>query len=180
MITAQAIGILAMMANILSFQFKRKRNIIFAQLIGSALFAANMLLLGAMMGCILNILGIIRGIVYINKDKLRVPIQAVNILFILFYVLSYVLVFTVLGKAHTVLNLVVEILPIIGMSAMTLGLAGRNARTIRIVCFINSPCWLIYNLICFSIGGILCEIFSIISAISAYLRLDLKHKNIEG
>lgn len=174
---AQLVGLLAMGANILAFQFKSKRNIIFSQLVGSALFAVNMFMLHAILGGILNIVGIIRAIVYINKDKLKVSIKVVNIFFILLYIFSYILVFTVFGKEPSPLNFVIEILPIVGMSAMTLGLSGTNARTIRIVGFINSPCWLIYGFVNFSIGGILCEVFSIASATWAYLRLDLKDKN---
>ena len=57
---------------------------------------------------------------------------------------------------------------------MTVGFSGRSARTIRLCGWINSPCWLIYNCVNASIGGILCEAISLVSAISAYVRLDAK------
>jgi len=173
MIVAQILGILAMAANIIAFQFKQKKHVLLCQLAGSVLFAFNMFMLDALMGGILNIVGIARALVYMKKDRLRMPVKWVNALFILLYSSSYILVFAVFGKAPTWQNLIVEFLPIIGMSVMTIGLSGSNARAIRICGFINSPCWLVYNYINFSIGGILCEVFSIVSAVSAFLRLDV-------
>ena len=171
---AQSVGLLAMAANILAFQFKSRRNIILCQLMGSVFFAINMFMLDALMGGILNIVGIARALVYLKKDQIKIPIRWVTALFLIAYSASYVLVFTVFAKEATPQNLIVEVLPIIGMSAMTIGLSGTNAKRIRICGFVNSPCWLTYNSINFSIGGILCEVFSIISVILAYLRLDTK------
>ena len=69
-LTAQIIGIFAMVANVAAYQFKNKRNVILCQLAGSALFAVNMFMLDALMGGLLNVVGIVRAIVYINKDRL--------------------------------------------------------------------------------------------------------------
>ena len=173
-IIAQIFGILGMGMNVLSYQCKEKKALITVQLFGSLFFAINMFMLDALMGGILNIVGIARALVYLKKDQIKIPIRWVTALFLIAYSASYVLVFTVFAKEATPQNLIVEVLPIIGMSAMTIGLSGTNAKRIRICGFVNSPCWLTYNSINFSIGGILCEVFSIISVILAYLRLDTK------
>jgi hypothetical protein len=60
------------------------------------------------------------------------------------------------------------------MGAMTIGLSMKDARAIRICGFVNSPCWLIYNCLVFSLGGILSEVLGLVSVISAYIRMDLK------
>lgn len=173
-IFAQQIGILAMSANVVSYQFKSKRTILAFQLLGSTLFAVNMFLLDAIMGGILNIVGILRAIVYMQKERFGSNVKLINSGFMLIYALSYVAVFMVLKKEPSLVNLAIELLPIIGMSVMTVGFSGTNAKTIRICGFINSPCWLIYNCVNFSIGGILCEIIGLFSAIFAYFRLDKK------
>ena len=174
-LTAQIIGIFAMAANVAAYQFKNKRNVILCQLAGSALFAVNMFMLDALMGGLLNVVGIVRAIVYINKDRLKIPVKLVNGIFMALYLASYILVFAVFGKEPTSFNLLIEILPLIGMGVMTVGLSMKDSKAIRVCGFINSPCWLIYNSLVFSLGGILCEVFGIVSAISAYIRLDMKN-----
>ena len=173
-LAAQIIGIFAMAANIIAYQFENRRNIILCQLAGSVLFSVNMFMLDALMGGFLNIVGIVRAIVYFHKDRLKIPLKLVNGIFMVLYLASYVLVFAVFGKQPTLFNLLVELLPLIGMGAMTVGLSMKGSKPIRICGFINSPCWLIYNCLVFSLGGILCEVFGIVSIVSAYLRIDLK------
>ncbi len=173
-LTAQIIGIFAMAANVAAYQFKNRRNVILCQLTGSVLFAVNMFMLDALMGGLLNVVGIARAIVYINKDRLKIPVKLVNGIFMALYVALYALVFAVFGKEPTLFNLLIEILPLIGMGAMTVGLSMKDSKAIRVCGFINSPCWLIYNSLVFSLGGILCELFGIVSIISSHIRIDIK------
>jgi hypothetical protein len=44
---------------------------------------------------------------------------------------------------------------------------------VRAVSFLSSPCWLVYNIINFSIPGILTEVFAMCSIIVGILRIDL-------
>ncbi len=175
-ITAQVIGILGMIANIISYQFKSKKNLLLCQFAGSALFAVNMFMLNAVMGGILNILGVVRALVYMKKDSIRIPVWILNTLFLCAYTASYVLLFTVLKADPTVKNFILELMPVIGMSIMTLALSGDNSKTVRLVGIANSSCWLTYNCFNFTIGGILCEAFSLVSIISAVIRIDIKRK----
>lgn len=173
-VAAQCMGILAMAANISSYQFKDKRYILLMQLIGSALFAVNMFLLGAFMGGILNVIGIVRASAYMAAERFPKSKRVLNWLFMVLYCISYLLVFTLFDKEPTAVNLLVELFPLIGMAAMTVGFSKTDSRAIRICGLINSPSWLIYNSINFSIGGILCEAISLVSIITAAMRLDKK------
>ena len=175
----QAIGIVAMAINISAFQFKNKRTLLLLICVGSALFSVNMFMLGAMTGGLMNMLGVARSLVYMYKDKLPIRIKWVNAMFILAYLISYVLSFTVFGTEPTVKNFILELLPIIAMSAMTIAFAGNNAKTIRLAGFINSPCWLVYNIFNNAIGGILCEVFALVSITSALIRIDILGKKKE-
>lgn len=174
-LAAQIIGIFAMVANVSAYQFKSRRNVILCQLAGCLLFALNMFMLGALMGGILNIVGIVRALVFLKKERIKLPIKLVNGIFMLVYIASYVLIFTVFGKEPSLKNLLLEIVPLIGTGAMTIGLSMNDARSIRVCGFINSPCWLIYNTLNYSLGGILCEVFGLVSIISAYIRYDAKN-----
>ena len=172
----QAIGIVAMVLNASAYQFKSKRNILLCMFAGSALFAVNMFMLGAIMGGIMNVLGVVRSIAYMKKDSLPFPVKVLNGMFIGAYMVSYVLSFTLIGTEPTARNLILELLPVIGMSVMTLAFSGNNSRIIRRAGLINSPSWLVYNIFNMAIGGILCEMFGIASIISSIIRFDILGK----
>lgn len=173
MIIAQGFGIAGMTFNILSYQMKKQRNVILMQMFGGLLFAINMFMISAFIGGILNVVAVIRAIVFANKQRIR-NIKLCTVMFIVSYALSYILVFTVFGKAINTANLITELLPIIGMTALSIGFAKNNASDIRKYGLISSPSWLIYNCINLSIGGIICETMSLISILTAYLRYDKK------
>ena len=176
----QAIGIVAMATNISAYQFKSKRGLLLCLCMGSALFSVNLFLLGAVTGAIMNVLSVVRSLVYVKMDKLPISIKWVNIMFIAAYLISYVLSFTVFGIEPTVNNFILELLPIIAMSAMTFAFADNNAKIIRLAGFISSPCWLVYNIFNNAIGGMLCEIITLVSIISALIRIDILGNKREG
>ena len=176
-IITQIIGIFAMTFNILSYQQKTQRRILAWQLIASALFTINFFMLGAYVGAMLNAVGIIRSIVFLYKNKLHTDHPLWLAGFALVYILSYVLTFTVFGKEFTPANAILEILPVIGMTLTTFGFRYKEAKTSRLIGFVNSPLWLIYNLLVSrSIGAICCDSFSLLSVIVGYFRLDKKKK----
>lgn len=171
-ITAQIVGLFAMASNILSYQQKTRERAIAFQLCGGGLFAVNFLLLGATTGAILNMLAVIRAIVFLNREKFHAnhPLWLAG--FIAAYFASYGITFTLLDKAPTFANLIVELLPVIGMTATTLSFRLTDAKAIRRYGLISSPSWLIYNICCFSIGAIICEVLSLFSIVIGMIRLD--------
>lgn len=168
-IIAQIFGIAGMTLNAVSYQGKSQRAIILFQFFGGAFFVVNMFLLNAYMGALLNVIGVVRAAVYANKEKLR-NIRLCAGLFIGAFVLSYVAVFTLFGKEFTAVNALVELLPLLAMTAMTVAFSLPSAQTVRGFALFSSPCWLIYNCVNLSVGGILCESFSIVSAVTAMIR----------
>ena len=175
-ILAQIIGIIAMIFNILSYQGKKQSTIIAMQLIGGALFACNYLMLGALVGGLLNIIGVIRAIVFLNKEKLKADNILWLIGFIASYIAVYVLNFTLFGKELTLYNLFIEILPVIGMTALNIGYRLKDASGVRKCALVSSPSWLIYNVASFAIGAIICEIITLVSIFIGMLRYDIKKK----
>lgn len=175
-IIAQIIGIFAMIFNLLSYQQKTRKGAIVFQLFGTTLFTINFLMLGAMVGGLLNLVGAIRAIIFINKEKLHADHIAWQIGFVLVYFASYILTFTAFDKEPTVFNFIIEFLPIIGMIATTISYRFTDAKSIRRFGLISSPSWLIYNIANFSVGAILCEVLSLGSIIIGIIRLDRKTK----
>ena len=174
-IIAQAFGIAGMTLNAISYQAKKQRTIILLQFFGGAFFVINMYMLNAYMGALLNAIGVVRAAVYANKDKIR-NLKLCSGLFIAAFLLSYVAVFTVFNKELTLLNILVELLPLAAMTTMTIAFSLPSAQTVRRFALFASPCWLIYNIVNLSIGGILCESFSILSAITALVRTNAAEK----
>ena len=173
-IIAQGIGILAMIFNILSYQGKKQQTVIALQLCGGALFAVNFLMIGATVGGILNIIAVIRAVLFLFKDKLKANSIFWLIGFILSYIAVYVLTFTVFGTEPTPWYLIREILPVIGMTALSVGFRLKDAAGIRKCGLVSSPAWLIYNIAVGSWGAIVCETLTLISIFIGMFRHDKK------
>ena len=173
-IAAQVISILAMAMNILSYQNKKQKSILIFQMVGGTLFAVSFFMLGGITGAMLNVIGIIRAIIFLNKERLRADRPIWLVIFSLVFLGSYALSFTVFGKEITAYNLAVELLPVIGMVITTASFQKKDAKSVRVFGLINSPFWLTYNIINLSIGAICCEIISSLSIIIGYVRFDMK------
>ncbi|MBO7187629.1 MAG: YgjV family protein [Clostridia bacterium] len=175
-IIAQSFGIVAMIFIVFSFQQRKRNMAILLQLIGGALFCVNYTMLGAIVGGLLNFIAVIRGLVFLNKEKLKADSPIWLIIFISLFLTSYVLSFCVFDKAPTTKNFIFEILPVIGMIASTLSFRKDDAKSIRRYGFISSPCWLTYNIVNFSIGAIITEVLNLISIVIGTIRFDIKKK----
>lgn len=173
-IIAQGIGILAMVFNILSYQGKKQKTVIALQLIGGALFAVNFWMIGAKIGGILNVIAVIRAVLFLFKDKVKADSIFWLIGFILSYITVYVLTFTVFGTELTPWHLVRELLPVVGMTALSVGFRLKDAAGIRKCGLISSPAWLIYNIAVGSWGAIVCESLTLISIVVGMFRHDKK------
>jgi hypothetical protein len=126
---------------------------------------------------LLNAVAVIRAIVFLNKEKLKADHPAWLAGFVAVYLICYGLTFTVFGTEATVRNLVLEFLPVLGMTATTISFRLTDAKSIRRYGLISSPSWLIYNVANFAIGAIICEVLSLGSIFIGMLRLDRKKKN---
>ena len=65
---AQIFGLCGMTMNVLSYQRKEQREIIFMQLIGSLFFAVNFFMIGAFVGALLNVVGMLRAVAYWQRE----------------------------------------------------------------------------------------------------------------
>lgn len=173
-VIAQAVGIVAMGFNIFSFQQKKASHVIAFQLFGALFFAVSYFMLGAYIGAILNIVGVARALLFLKRERFHTDNIPWLVFFCSLYAVSYVLNFTVLGQEMNIRNMVVELLPVIGMVSTNLAFRYNSAKMIRRFGLVSSCTWLIYNILAMAIGAILCEVFSIVSIFIAMVRLDRK------
>ena len=176
-IIAQIVGIFAMLFNILSYQCKQQKTVIAMQLVGGFLFAVNFLMLGALVGGILNVIAVLRAVLFLFKDKLKADRLPWLFGFVASYIAVYILNFTAFGKEPILFNFVIELLPVIGMTALNIGFRLKRAADVRRCGLVSSPAWLIYNIVAGSWGAIACEIMTLISIFVGMLRHDKAKHN---
>ena len=175
-ILGQTLSIIAMAIAILSYQAKKQKIFTSIQLISTTLFAVSFLLLGATTGAMLNFIAAVRALIYVNKHKLHADRPIWLIGFIALYIGAYVMTFAAFGKPLTVINFIVEILPVIGMVASHLALYINSDKAVRRFSLVSSPVWLVYNIVSVSVGAIICESISIVSIIIGMFRHDIEKK----
>lgn len=155
----QSIGIIAMVAIILSFQCKSNRRLIVTIGIGALLFAVSYFLLGQHSAAVFNIISVICSIVCL-KDNFKNPLVFGSIV-VLYLVAT---LFTYTGWW----SLVLMMAQVAGSYSMMF----RNGKFIRNMrFFFVSPVWLVNNTVmCFTIGGIVCEIITMLSVVVSFVR----------
>lgn len=173
-ILAQIFGLVGMVFNLLAFQQKSHRGVVLCQLFAASSFCVNYFMLGALVGGLLNLFGILRAIVFFFKEKTRADHVGWLIFFTAVFVASYPLVFLVFGTPPVLRNLIVELLPVLAMILITVSLRMGSAKAVRRLGLFSSPLWLTYNAFSGSIGAIISEVLNLISIIVGILRFDTK------
>lgn len=173
---AQGFGIIGMICNIIVFQQKSHKRVLAWQFFAASFFALNYLLLGAVVGGILNIVGALRAVVFYYKEKTHANDASWLIIFILAFFISYPLSFVAFGTPMTLKSFIIEILPVGAMIIATISLRLGSARAVRALGLFSSPMWLTYNLFSGSIGAVASEILNLISIIIGIIRLDISKK----
>jgi hypothetical protein len=157
-IIAQTISVIAMAVSIFALQFKTNRSLYICRGASGLLFAISYFMLGIYTAGALNLINLIRSAFLINK---RTQSKIFMIISILMYWTATA--FTFAGY----LSLII----VISQTFETVVLWGRNGKHIRVyqVC-VASPAWLYHNIVRFSLGGILAEVFLMISTFVSFFR----------
>ena len=165
-ILAQLLSIGGMVINIVSMQFRKTRDVFAMLLIGAFFFTASYVLLGSLASAVLNVFSIVRSVVLLVDKRERHPAQLV--------VMTSVL--AVCAGVGLYLDGPVALLPTVAQIGMSVGMWLRNGAKLRLMQIsVSSPLWLINNVIVFSIGGILCELFVIGSTLISIRRFGWKY-----
>ena len=180
-VLGQCIGLVAMCVAIGSFQMRTQKNILRMQVISDCLFTVHFLLLGAISGGVLNAIGIVRSLIFTQRNEKKWAASEVWVyVFLVLILCTYPMAFLVFHKEATTANLILEILPVLGMVATTFSFHMEKASMVRAFSTISSPLWLTYNVFNHSVGGILTEVFALLSILIGILRLDIHRKPKEN
>lgn len=164
-ILIQVIGFAGTILFFLSFQCKSNKNLFRVQFLSYLCYTVHLLLLGAVTGGISYILNTVRSFCLGSKHAVLKEKWVCCIICVLQVAALF---FTWDGWW--------SILPIAANIASTIGGYTYNARKIRVVgMFINSPLWIVYNVIVGSWAGILDEIASEASMIVSIYRYGWKN-----
>ena len=159
-IIGQILSVIGVIIGFISFQMKTDKEVLTLQTVVTVLFTAHYILLGAYDAAILNAVGIIRNFVYHNKDK---KFYSPKIFPVLFAIIMVILgLFSWENWS--------SILVIIGLAINTVFLSCNNPQTLRKSILVSSPMVLLYNILKFSIGGMIYESVVIVSSIIGIFR----------
>jgi len=161
-ILAQILSIIGMIGTILSLQIKKTSHYCAATCCTCTLFAVSYFLLGSPTSAIINIVCALRGILASNRRTKRD--------FVFVAVCTLIAVATALTYTG-VLSILVCAAELVGTYAMWFA-SEIGIRKFRI--FFQSPLWLINNIIVFTIGGIITEVFAMVSATVFWIRTARK------
>ena len=164
---ALLIGFAAMATVFLSFQIKDPRGTLWVMAAATGLFSIHFGLLGAITGCILNALNVLRNIVILYTDPKKLSGKLAMHTFAWLYVAAPILFsfFPALsiGIADYILGVVMMICAYLFWT--------RRENVIRIgQFFLVSPGWLCYNLLLHSIPGVITECLNLSSVVVYYIR----------
>ena len=160
---AQAIGIIAAAISICSFQFKDNKILFAMRAASSVLFVVNYFLIGAMTAAILNAINIACMLLMLYGERHRhiaIPIG-----------LSAAYIIAVCFTYEGILSLLL----LVAQLACVISLWSADGLKIRLAqFFIASPIWLANNIIVFTIGGIITEVFVLVSVVVSIVRFGFK------
>lgn len=164
-IIAQAFGILGLIFNVMSFQAKRNKMLFVCQALGGISFAINFILIGDLASCLFNVMNLVRGIIFIRSRKRVAEIALVEALYVACFTFSVIQIW---GNWF---DIFLSLLTFLALVTLSFVMWKGNPRHIRYTQFcISSPAWIVNNIFHFTLGGLLCEIFTMCSVIISFIR----------
>jgi hypothetical protein len=162
-ILTQAIGYVGLVFSVIAFQCKKHKNVMRAKTANEMFFALQYFLLGAYTGVAMNLVGSLRNMIFakqVEKGKSTLPMRVVfSAAFIVFGILTW----------QSPMSLAVMLAKVVSTFAYGM----KNTRAIRFLTLPTSACWLVYNYLSSSSAGVLCETFTLLSIITAIIRIEL-------
>ena len=165
LIISQIIGLAAVGLYLLSYQLKKRKQIVWVTCISNALYVTQYLLLGAFSGAVMDFMSTVSSFFAAKKNdtpfaRYRKWLAASNLLLI-----------AAAGIISAVLQRdPIELIPIAGALFQTGGLWFDDEQTIRKFGLMSAPFWLIYNFISQAYGASLGSVLAMISVITAMVR----------
>ncbi|MBP5604893.1 MAG: YgjV family protein [Ruminiclostridium sp.] len=164
-IILQGIGFVGVALFIVSYQIKSNRTLFILQLSGCIAFCIQFFLMGAFTGAISLIINIVRNVLLIKANEWKWARSKITMCIIILLLIA-VTVFTWAGAE--------SLLPLASVTVTTVGYWTHNGQKIRLSQLFGSPCYLIYDVIVHSWGGVVSESVAIISILVSIHRFGWK------
>lgn len=156
----QILGIVATLIITSAYQANTKKGLLMIQTPGIAVLCVSYLLLGASSGFALNVVCVLRNLgCFFVKEKTK-----------LYYVMTGVLMVAMGVMGFLSWESYISLILIVALVANTFFIALGKPQILRYSIVITSTMCLIYNIVVFSVGGILLEAISVISALVGSIR----------
>ena len=169
-IFAQIFGLLGALAMLLSNWQKTRNKVLSLLILDSICYSMQYILLRAITGAFINIVGLVRTIIFKYKGKYKI-LQSKLILFLILSVYLLVGILTYDG--------IISILPVVSSIIYTSTLWQDNVRIIRIGTFSMILTYFIYNIAVEAYTGAFVEGILLISSVLAIVKLDILNKKID-
>lgn len=160
MLIGQILGIVAVILGFITYQMRSPKALLIVNLITCGVFCAHYLLIGAISGFVLNALGIVRNLVYTNRDK---KIFSSPVWPYIFAVIMLIAGLVTWQDWRTILMICALVINSVCLSL-------KNAQHIRYSLLITCPLVMLYDILVHSYGGIVYEGMSIVSAVIGIIR----------
>ena len=169
LIVAQVLGFCAVGLYLLSYQLKKRSQIVWVTFFSNLFYVVQYFLLGAFSGAVMDILSTVAALLAANKHSPRFSKYNKWI------VTGMVVVITGTGLAIAICRgSWLELIPIWGAVFQSVGLWCDKEQTIRKLGLCSAPCWLVYNFLSKAYGPALGSLFAIISIIVSLVRYRKK------
>ena len=159
-------GLLGAVFAFIAFQCKKHFSIMIVKTCSALCFVLQFALMKAYTGLAMNIFGVI----VLVTDAILV---AKNVKTLPFVIASSILCVAI-GAFSWVSA--ASLLAITGELIVTVAFGIKDPDRVRYVYFFGSLCWLVYDSIYFTLGGIVTEVFSLVSIIIATVSLIVKNR----
>lgn len=161
---AQILGVCGMYMLFTLYQQKNRKKLLVRKLYADVLWGVHYICLGAVAGAIPNIIGIFRETIFMNSDK-----KWAN---------SFIwpVIFIVIGWAVAIFswNSALSLLPMCASTVVTVSLWVKSPKLTRLMTVPVCTAFIIYDFFVGSYAGILNEIISLVSIMTAFFRNDFK------
>lgn len=159
-IIAQTFGFIAMGIAIAMYQFKKHRTILILMSLCSFVWCLHFACLGLFTPVAMNLINVIRGIVYSFREKRWAQNNIIPAVFIVLCAGSVILTWDSLWS----------ILPFVASIFATIANWQKNTRLLKYLSIPVCVCWFVYNIANGSVAGTLNEAFALTSIIVYLLR----------
>ena len=190
-ILIQVIGFVGIALNILSIQFNKHWKIMLFKTLGSLAFVIQYIFLGAWVGMVMDLIGSIRNIIFTLNVKNNKSNKWWIILFSFITVIAGVVTIILtweksIGYASNWSNdpsvvlgiaISISIISIVAKLLTTIAYGFKNPHLIRMINLPSNMCWVIYNVVAFSIAGVVNDLMCLGSIIIAEIRFKNKTDN---